>query len=111
MNALGWSPSRAEEFESYASGGLAPARVAAQHRGGYVVYTERGERPAELAGRLHHSAVVAAGGRARERGLPLEDRLDGRGGGVRRVVDGHPVADRGQVGPRARRMGQPAGEH
>lgn len=60
MSALGWSPSRAEEFESYAAGGLVPARVAAQHRGAYVVYTERGERPAEVAGRLRHGAAVAS---------------------------------------------------
>ena len=48
LTALGWSPSRHEEFEPYAAGGLAPARVAAQHRGAYVVYTESGERPAEV---------------------------------------------------------------
>ena len=37
-----------------------PARVAAQHRGAYVVYAEHGERPAEPAGRLRHAAVTAA---------------------------------------------------
>ena len=36
---------------------LAPARVAAQHRGAYVVYAACGERPAEIAGRLRHAAV------------------------------------------------------
>ena len=60
LNALGWSPSRAAEFEAHAAVGLVPARVAAQHRGGYVVYAESGERPAEVAGRLRHSAVAAA---------------------------------------------------
>jgi ribosome biogenesis GTPase / thiamine phosphate phosphatase len=60
LNALGWSPSREAEFEPYARDGLAPARVAAQHRGAYVVYAERGERPAEAAGRLRHAAVAAA---------------------------------------------------
>ena len=60
MSALGWSPSREEEFEQYAVDGLEPARVAAQHRGAYVVYTERGERPAEIAGRLRHVAITAA---------------------------------------------------
>ena len=39
---------------------MSPARVAAQHRGGYVVYTEGGERPAEVAGRLRHAAAAAA---------------------------------------------------
>jgi ribosome biogenesis GTPase / thiamine phosphate phosphatase len=60
MSALGWSPSRAEQFEPYAADGLAPARVAAQHRGGYVVYAESGERPAEVAGRLRHEAASVA---------------------------------------------------
>jgi ribosome biogenesis GTPase / thiamine phosphate phosphatase len=60
MSALGWSPSREAEFETYAAEGLAPARVAAQHRGAYVVYAEHGERPAEPAGRLRHAAVTAA---------------------------------------------------
>jgi ribosome biogenesis GTPase len=59
LNALGWSPSRSKEFAERASG-LAPARVAAQHRGGYLVYTEDGERPAEIAGRLRHAALVPA---------------------------------------------------
>jgi ribosome biogenesis GTPase len=60
MSALGWSPSREAEFEPYAAQALVPARVAAQHRGGYVVYAEHGERPAEIAGRLRHTAVTAA---------------------------------------------------
>lgn len=60
LNALGWSPSREAEFATYFGDGLAPARVAAQHRGGYVVYAESGERPAEIAGRLRHTAVTAA---------------------------------------------------
>ena len=56
LNALGWSPSRETEFELYAADAL-PARVAAQHRGAYVVYAACGERPAEIAGRLRHAAV------------------------------------------------------
>lgn len=59
LNALGWSPSREAEFEPYAGAGLTPARVAAQHRGAYVVYARNGERPAEVAGRLRHAAVAA----------------------------------------------------
>jgi ribosome biogenesis GTPase len=60
MTALGWSPSRAEEFEQYAADGLVPARVAAQHRGGYVVYAQDGEQRAEVSGRLRHAAVTAS---------------------------------------------------
>jgi ribosome biogenesis GTPase len=58
--ALGWSPSRAEEFVPHAAAGCVPARVAAQHRGGYVVYGEGGERPAEVAGQLRHASLGPA---------------------------------------------------
>jgi ribosome biogenesis GTPase len=57
LTALGWSPSREREFELYAADAFAPARVAAQHRGAYVIYAASGERPAEVAGRLRHAAV------------------------------------------------------
>lgn len=57
LTALGWSPGREEEFQPYAADGLAPARVGAQHRGAYVVYTDTGERPAEVAGRLRHEVL------------------------------------------------------
>jgi ribosome biogenesis GTPase / thiamine phosphate phosphatase len=60
MSALGWNPSREAEFEPYAAQALVPARVAARHRGGYVVYSAHGVRPAEVAGRLRHAAVTAA---------------------------------------------------
>jgi ribosome biogenesis GTPase / thiamine phosphate phosphatase len=60
MSALGWSPSREAEFEQHAADGLSPARVAAQHRGVYVVYAEGSERQAEVAGRLRHAAATAA---------------------------------------------------
>lgn len=53
---LGWTPAIEDEFAPYAGDGLAPARVAVEHRGAYLLYTERGERPAELAGRLRHAA-------------------------------------------------------
>jgi ribosome biogenesis GTPase len=56
LAALGWSPSRAEEFVPHAAAGCVPARVGAQHRGAYVVYGEGGERPAEVAGQLRHAS-------------------------------------------------------
>jgi ribosome biogenesis GTPase len=60
LAALGWSPSRAEEFVPHAAAGCVPARVAAQHRGGYVVYGEGGDRPAEVAGQLRHASLGPA---------------------------------------------------
>jgi len=53
---LGWNPAFEEQFTPYAADGLEPARVAVEHRDAYVVYTARGERPAELSGRLRHAA-------------------------------------------------------
>ncbi len=55
---LGWTPAFEEQFAPYAAGGLEPARVAAEHRGAYDLYTARGERPAQLSGRFRHSAAA-----------------------------------------------------
>ena len=52
---LGWTPAFEDQFAPHASDGLEPARVAVEHRDAYEVYTARGERPAELSGRLRHT--------------------------------------------------------
>ena len=57
---LGWTPAIEDQFAPYAADGLEPARVAVEHRGAYVLYTERGEQPAELAGRFRHAARTRA---------------------------------------------------
>ena len=57
LETLGWAPSLDAQFEPHRQKGLIPGRVAAQHRGGYVLYTEEGETPAELAGELRHAAL------------------------------------------------------
>jgi ribosome biogenesis GTPase / thiamine phosphate phosphatase len=54
---LGWTPALEEQFAPYAADGLEPARVAVEHRDAYVLYTARGERQAELSGRLRHAAA------------------------------------------------------
>jgi ribosome biogenesis GTPase len=59
LQDLGWTDSHATDFEPYAAEGRVPARVAAQHRGSYVVYSELGELRAEPAGRLTHEAAGA----------------------------------------------------
>ena len=56
LDSLGWTPALEDQFAPHAADGLEPARVAVEHRGAYVVYTARGEQPAELAGRLRHAA-------------------------------------------------------
>ena len=52
---LGWTPALEDQFAPYAAEGLEPARVAVEHRDAYVLYTPRGERQAELSGRLRHA--------------------------------------------------------
>jgi ribosome biogenesis GTPase len=54
---LGWTPALEDQFAPHAADGLEPARVAVEHRGAYLLYTVRGERPAELSGRLRHAAA------------------------------------------------------
>jgi ribosome biogenesis GTPase len=57
LDALGWTPALEDQFAPHAADGLEPARVAVEHRGAYLLYTTRGEQPAELAGRLRHDAA------------------------------------------------------
>jgi ribosome biogenesis GTPase / thiamine phosphate phosphatase len=59
LNELGWDDGFAASFEPYEDE-CRPARVAAQHRGGYDVLTEGGERRVRLTGRLRHEAASAA---------------------------------------------------
>jgi ribosome biogenesis GTPase / thiamine phosphate phosphatase len=56
LDRIGWTPAIEDQFAPHAAVGLEPARVAVEHRGAYLLYTARGERPAELSGRLRHAA-------------------------------------------------------
>jgi ribosome biogenesis GTPase len=58
LNALGWTPFFAEAFASHRQTGCEAARVAAEHRGGYRVYSARGELAAELSGRFRYKAAL-----------------------------------------------------
>ena len=59
LHALGWTDGHTTDFEPHAAAGLLPARVAAQHRGVYILFSELGELRAEAAGRLSHEAAGA----------------------------------------------------
>jgi ribosome biogenesis GTPase len=56
LQDLGWTDSHTTDFEPHAVEGFLPARVAEQHRGAYILFTELGELRAEAAGRLEHEA-------------------------------------------------------
>ena len=54
--ALGWDPAWEAVRSTTEFADLAPARVALQHRGGYVLYGADGEQAATISGRLRHAA-------------------------------------------------------
>ena len=62
LESLGWDASYAEAFLPHEQDGLAPARVAVEHRSQYVVYSALGELRAEAAGRLRFDGEHAAVG-------------------------------------------------
>jgi ribosome biogenesis GTPase len=57
LENLGWSAHFEAAFGDVAGDGFVPGRVAVQHRGSYVVWTEAGELTAELAGRLRQDGA------------------------------------------------------
>lgn len=65
LHRLGWSPAFAADWPTYAEEGLRPARVVAQHRGGYVLLTsddkeapELVELRADLSGKLRRASAA-----------------------------------------------------
>ena len=54
LEALGWDASWSSSFELMEFDNVIPARVAAQHRGEYAVWSEDGELRARAAGRLFY---------------------------------------------------------
>jgi ribosome biogenesis GTPase len=55
LERLGWTAELSAVFEPHAGDGLAAGRVGAQHRGAFVLYTDRGDLWAEPSGRLRRS--------------------------------------------------------
>jgi ribosome biogenesis GTPase len=58
LQELGWDDAWASELEHMEDENLIPGRVAAQHRGEYVVWTETDEVRAEVTGRLRYEHSV-----------------------------------------------------
>ena len=54
---LGWRQQFATAFAPLAAEGLVAARVAIEHRSLYILYTDRAELEATVAGRLRHAAT------------------------------------------------------
>ena len=60
LDELGWDPGWASTLEQLQEDNLFPARVAAQHRGAYDVWTTEGELRVRAAGRLFYDHEVGA---------------------------------------------------
>jgi ribosome biogenesis GTPase len=58
LDALGWDAERASAFEQLQDDNVFPARIAAQHRGEFVLFAEEGELRARAAGRLFYNHEV-----------------------------------------------------
>ncbi len=78
LSALGFGPFFEDQLRASNAPDLVPARIAAEHRGAYEVWTRAGSGPAELAGRLRLELEEA--------GLPAV--------GDWVVLDGAPGSDR-----------------
>jgi ribosome biogenesis GTPase / thiamine phosphate phosphatase len=60
LQELGWDAEWASTFEQLEEDDLVPARIAAQHRGAYLVWSVEGELRARAAGRLFYAHEVGA---------------------------------------------------
>ena len=58
LAALGWTDELEEAFTPHAERGFMPARVVAEHRGGYYVRSELGDRLAHARGRLRDDEIL-----------------------------------------------------
>jgi ribosome biogenesis GTPase / thiamine phosphate phosphatase len=58
LAALGWTDELEEAFTTHAERGFMPARVVAEHRGGYYVRSELGDRLAHARGRLRDDEIL-----------------------------------------------------
>jgi ribosome biogenesis GTPase len=58
LAALGWTEELEAAFTTYVERGFEPARVVAEHRGGYYVRSEGGDRLAQARGRLRDDEIL-----------------------------------------------------
>ena len=54
---LGWNSFFAQNFESYQKQGYTAGRIAIERKNTYILYTEQGEVPAEITGKLRYRAL------------------------------------------------------
>jgi ribosome biogenesis GTPase len=86
LTDLGWTDGHTTDFDPHAADGLVPARVAAQHRGAYVLFSELGELRAGTAGRLEHEAAGAGDLPAVGDWVAVTVRVEERAATIRHVL-------------------------
>ncbi|OGR01200.1 MAG: ribosome small subunit-dependent GTPase A [Deltaproteobacteria bacterium RIFOXYA12_FULL_61_11] len=95
---MGFSAFFAEQLSKAEHAGGIPARIAAEHRGGYEVWASSSEGPAQLAGKLRASlereALPGVGDWVLVREAPAPDRT----AIIERVLERRTVFTRGAVG-------------
>src|SRR5215212_4829671 len=57
LTTFGWDEFFEANFKTYAGSGYTYGRVALEHKNLFRVYTQHGEAPAEISGKLRHEAV------------------------------------------------------
>lgn len=57
LTTFGWNEFFEANFKTYAGSGYTSGRVALEHKNLFRVYTQHGEVPAEISGKLRHEAV------------------------------------------------------
>jgi ribosome biogenesis GTPase len=109
LTALGWDEHFIRLYNSYKNDGLAPARVALEHKALYTVWSARGERRARVSGRFLHRAIeraefpsvgdwVVIGGEAGDGDVVIHAVLRRRSAFTRKaVLAGGPTSGEGRV--------------
>jgi len=79
LSSLGFSPFFEQQLPSEVGRKLIPARIAAEHRGAYEVWSPSGAGPAQLAGRLRHEheeqSLPGVGDWVTVKDAPAPDRI------------------------------------
>ena len=86
LPTLGWDPGWDAAFAPFSATGWQPARVAAAHRGAWILATPGGDRDAVIAGRLRHEALGLADLPAVGDWVVVAGESDDRGPAVIRAV-------------------------
>ena len=76
LTRLGWHSYFESAFKPYKERGYAPARVAREDRGAYLLFCEQGELSAQVSGRMLHQATLRSDLPAVGDWVAMRPRLD-----------------------------------